>query len=94
MIASFPTTETVRNVVLVQSRGSQIKVLSSLGDARQYLRGCEMAIQSFVLHFCAVMLSAPCANCSAQSVSNYSMPAAWSSIHPKMMLIPPKKVST
>ena len=42
--------------------------------ARQHLRGCEMIIQIFVLHFCPVMLSSSCANSSAQSVFNYSMP--------------------
>ena len=36
---------------------------------------CEMIIQIFVLHYCTVMLSSSCANCSAQSVSNYSMPS-------------------
>ena len=35
-----------------------------------------MAIQIFVLHYCTLMLSSSCTNCSAQSVSNYSMPSA------------------
>ena len=35
-----------------------------------------MVIQIFVLHFCPVMLSSSCANSSAHSVSNYSMPNA------------------
>ena len=42
-----------------------------------------MVIQIFVLHFCPVMLSSSCANSSAQSVSNYSMPNAQPSIQPK-----------
>ena len=50
-----------------------------------------MVIQIFVLHFCTVMLSSSCANCSAQSVSNYSMPSAWPSIQPETMLIPKKR---
>ena len=62
--------------------------------ARQHLRGCEMVIQIFVLHYCTVMLISSCAHCSAQSVSNYSMPGARSSIQPEMMLISKKKVST
>ena len=37
----------------------------------------------FVLHYCTVMLSSSCANCSAQSVSNYTMPSARASIQPK-----------
>ena len=41
--------------------------------------------------FCTVMLSLSCANCSAQSVSNYSMPCARSSIQPETMLISKKK---
>ena len=52
-----------------------------------------MVIQIFVLHYCAVMLNSSCANCSAQSVSNCSMPSARSSIHPEMMLISKKKRS-
>ena len=62
--------------------------------ARQHLRGCEMVIQIFVLHFCPVMLSSSCANSSAQSVSNYSMPNARPSIQPETMLISKKKVNT
>ena len=50
-----------------------------------------MVIQIFVWHFCTVMLSLSCANCSAQSVRNYSMPSARSSIQPEMMLISKKK---
>ena len=56
--------------------------------------GYEMVIQIFVLHYCIVMLSLFCANHSAHSVSNYSMPSAQSSIQPKMMLISKKKRST
>ena len=52
-----------------------------------------MNIQIFVWHYCTVMLSLSCANCSAQSVSNYSMPSARRSIQPEMMLIS-KKTST
>ena len=44
-----------------------------------------------MLHYCTVMLSSSDANCSAQSVSNYSMPSARLSIHPEMMLISKKK---
>ena len=62
--------------------------------ARQHLRGCEMVIQIFVLHFCPVMLSTSGANSSAQSVSNYSMPNARPSIQPETMLISKKKVNT
>ena len=50
-----------------------------------------MVIQIFVLHDCAVMLSSSCANCSAQSVCNFSMPSAQPSIQLKMMLISEKK---
>ena len=46
-----------------------------------------MVIQIFVLHFCPVMLSSSCANSSAQSVSNYSMPNAQPSIQHETMLI-------
>ena len=53
-----------------------------------------MVIQIFVLHFCPVMLSSSCANSSAQSVSNYSMPNARPSIQPETMLISKKKVNT
>ena len=53
--------------------------------ARQHLRGCEMVIQIFVLHFCPVMLSSSRANSSAQSVSKYSMPNARPSIQPETM---------
>ena len=53
-----------------------------------------MIIQIFVLHFCPVMLSSSCANSSAQSVSNYSMPNARPSIQPETMLISKKKVNT
>ena len=62
--------------------------------ARQHLWGCEMVIQIFVLHFCPVMLSSSCANSSAQSVSNYSMPNARPSIQPETMLISKKKMNT
>ena len=44
--------------------------------AKQHLRGCEMVIQTYMLHYCTVMLSPSCANCFAQSVSNYYMPSA------------------
>ena len=37
------------------------------------------------------MLSSFCANCSAQSVSNYSMPSARASIQPETMLISKKE---
>ena len=50
-----------------------------------------MVIQVFVLHYCIVMLSLSCVNCSAQSVSNCSMPTAWPSFQPEMMLISKKK---
>ena len=53
-----------------------------------------MVIQIFVLHFCPVMFSSSCANSSAQSVSNYSMPNARPSIQSKTMLISKKKVNT
>ena len=53
--------------------------------ARQHLRGCEMVIQIFVLHFCPDMLSSSRANSSSQSVSNYSMPNARPSIQPETM---------
>ena len=53
-----------------------------------------MVIQIFVLHFCPVMLSSSCANSSAQSVSNYSMPKARPSIQPETMLISKKNVNT
>ena len=48
--------------------------------------GCKMVIQIFVLHYCTVMLNSSCANGSAQSVSNYSMPSARPSIQPETML--------
>ena len=38
-----------------------------------------MVTQVFVLHYCTVMLSSSWADCSAQSVSSYSMPGARSS---------------
>ena len=50
-----------------------------------------MVIQIFVLHFCPVMLSSSCANSSAKSVSNDSMPNARPSIQPETMLISRKK---
>ena len=50
-----------------------------------------MAIQIFVLHYCTIMLSSSCANCSAVSVSNCSMLGAQSLIQPEMMLISKKK---
>ena len=62
--------------------------------ARQHLRVCEIVIQIFVLHYCTVMLSSSCANCSAQSVCNYSMPGARLSVQPEMLLISKKKVNT
>ena len=60
-------------------------------DATQHLRGCEMVIRIFVMHYCTVMLSSSCVNCSAQSVSNYSMPSVRPSIQPEMMLISKNK---
>ena len=54
-------------------------------------QGCEMVIQIFVLHFCTVMLSSSCANCSAQSVSYYTMPSARPLIQPETMLISQEK---
>ena len=53
-----------------------------------------MVIQIFVLHFCTVMLNSSCANCSAQSVSNYSVPSARPSIHPETMLTSKKNGQT
>ena len=50
-----------------------------------------MVIQIFVLHYCTVMLSSSCANCSAQFVSNCSMLGARPSIQPEMMVISKKK---
>ena len=50
-----------------------------------------MVIQIFVLYYYTFMLSSSCANCSAQSVSNYSMPGAWPSIE---MMLTSKKRST
>ena len=50
-----------------------------------------MVIQIFVLHYCTVMLSSSYANCSAQSVSNYTMPSARASIQPETMLISKKE---
>ena len=52
---------------------------------------CKMFIQIFALHYCTIMLSSSCANCSAQSVSNWSMSGARSSIQPEMMLISKNK---
>ena len=73
---------------ILYSRGSQAGMLAPLGGARQHLRECEMVIQFFVLLFCTVMLSLSCANCSAQSMSNYS---ARPSIQPQTMLISKKR---
>ena len=54
-----------------------------------------MVIQIFMLYYCTVMLSSSCANCSAKSVSNYSMPSARPSIQPETLLISKhKKVNT
>ena len=53
-----------------------------------------MVIQIFLLHYCTAMLSSSCANCSAQSVSNYSMTGARPSIQPETMLISKKKINT
>ena len=49
-----------------------------------------MLIQIIVLHYCTVMLSSFCANCSAQSASNYSMSGTRSLIQSEMMLISKK----
>ena len=76
---------------ILYTRGSQAGMLAPLGGARQHLRECEMVIQFFVLLFCTVMLSLSCANCSAQSMSNYSMPSARPSIQPQTMLISKKR---
>ena len=56
-------------------------------------QGREMVIQIFVLHYCAVILSSSCTNCSTQSVSNYSMSSARPSIQPEMMLISKKSTN-
>ena len=53
-----------------------------------------MVILIFVLHYCTEMLSSSRANCSALSVFNYSMPSAWPSIQPEMLLISKKKAKT
>ena len=53
-----------------------------------------MVIQIFVLHYCTVMLNSSCANCSAQLVSNYSVPSAQPSIQPETMLKKKEKVNT
>ena len=53
-----------------------------------------MVIQIFVLYYCTVMLSSSCANCSAQSVCNHSMPSARSLIQPERILTSKKKLNT
>ena len=50
-----------------------------------------MVSQIFVPHFCTVMLSLSCSNCSTQSGSNYSMPSADPSIQLETMLISKKE---
>ena len=65
----------------------------TIRGAKQHVRECEMVIKIFVMHYCTVMLSSSCANCSAQSVSNYSMPSARPSIQPETMLVSKKKVN-
>ena len=52
-----------------------------------------MVIQILVLHYCTVMLSSSCANCSTQLVSNYSMRSARASIQSETMLISKKEMT-